>query len=49
MISKKQRKLFIEKMIKNNIEEFIYHFGDFKTADMWINSPWKLGDYKKIC
>lgn len=49
MKNKKQRKEFIENMLKNSLEEFVYHFGDFKTADMWINSPWKLGEYKNIC
>ena len=43
------RTRFVNDMIHNNINEFIFHFGDFKTADMWINEPWKLGKYEKLC
>lgn len=39
----------VKNMLDNNINEFMYHFGDFKTADMWINMPWRLEKYEKIC
>lgn len=48
-INKEFRTRFVNDMIHNNINEFIFHFGDFKTADMWINEPWKLGKYEKLC
>lgn len=48
-INKEFRTRYVNDMIHNNINEFIFHFGDFKTADMWINEPWKLGKYEKLC
>lgn len=48
-INKEFRTRYLNDMIHNNINEFIFHFGDFKTADMWINEPWKLGKYEKLC
>lgn len=48
-INKEFRTRYVNNMIHNNINEFIFHFGDFKTADMWINEPWKLGKYEKLC
>ena len=48
-INKEFRTRFVNDMIHNNLNEFIFHFGDFKTADMWINEPWKLGKYEKLC
>lgn len=48
-INKEFRTRFVNDMIHNNINEFIFHFGDFKTADIWINEPWKLGKYEKLC
>lgn len=48
-INKEFRTRYVNDMIHNNINEFIFHFGDFKTADMWINEPWKLGKYEKSC
>lgn len=48
-INKEFRARYVYDMIHNNIDEFIFHFGDFKTADMWMNDPWKLGEYKKMC
>lgn len=48
-INKEFRTRFVNDMIHNNINEFIFRFGDFKTADMWINEPWKLGKYEKLC
>lgn len=38
----------VKNMLDNNINEFMYHFRDFKTADMWINMPWRLEKYEKI-
>lgn len=49
VINKELRKRYINNMLCNNIDEFIFHFGDFKTADMWINKPWKLGKNKNLC
>ena len=48
-ISREIRVRQVKNMLDNNINEFIYHFGDFKTADMWINMPWRLEKYEKIC
>lgn len=48
-INKEFRTRYVNDMIHNNTDEFIFHFGDFKTADMWINEPWKLGKYEKLC
>lgn len=48
-ISQEIRVRQVKNMLDNNINEFIYHFGDFKTADMWINMPWRLEKYEKIC
>ena len=48
-ISREIRVRQVKNMLDNNINEFMYHFGDFKTADMWINMPWKLEKYEKIC
>lgn len=42
IISKEYRKKLVKDMLDNNPNEFIYNFGDFKTADMWINEPWGL-------
>lgn len=42
IISKEYRKKLVDDMLTNNIDEFIYNFGDFKTANMWINEPWGL-------
>lgn len=33
-INKEFRTRYVNDMIHNNINEFIFHFGDFKTADM---------------
>ena len=49
LLTKEERKNYVLNMLKIDPNEFIFHFGDFKSADMWINSPWKLGEYKKIC
>ena len=48
-ISREIRVRQVKNMLDNNINEFMYHFGDFKTADMWINMPWRLEKYEKIC
>ena len=48
-ISREIRVRQVKNMLDNNINEFIYHFGDFKTADMWINMPWRLEKCEKIC
>lgn len=48
-INKEFRFRYINDLINNNINEFISQFGDFKTANMWINEPWKLGKYKNLC
>lgn len=48
-INKEIRVRYVNDMMNNNIDEFIFHFGDFKTANMWINEPWKLGKYEKLC
>lgn len=42
IISKEYRRKLVDNMLNNNIDEFIYNFGDFKTANMWINEPWGL-------
>lgn len=39
LISKELRVRFVKKM---SIDDFIKYFGDFKTADMWINEAWPL-------
>lgn len=49
LLTKEERKNYVLNMLKIDPNEFIFHFGDFKSADMWINSPWKLGEYKKVC
>ena len=48
-ISREIRVRQVKNMLDNNINEFMFHFGDFKTADMWINMPWRLEKYEKIC
>ena len=42
IISKEYRKKLVNDMLVNNTDEFIYNFGDFKTADMCINNTWLL-------
>ena len=46
IIDKEFRNRYVNNMLHSNVKEFIFHFGDFKTADMWINEPWKLAEFK---
>ena len=47
IIDEEFRKRYVDNMLRDNKDEFIFHFGDFKTADMWKNEPWRLEEFKK--
>ncbi|MBQ9658698.1 MAG: hypothetical protein IJV31_08030 [Clostridia bacterium] len=46
IIDKEFRNRYVNNILHSNVNEFIFYFGDFKTADMWINEPWKLAEFK---
>lgn len=42
IIEKEKRKRYVNNILTNDVNKFNNLFGDLRSANMWINMPWKL-------